>query len=810
MKNILLKTRALLLVLLTSASAYAGSPNAHVQIFHNCADPLAANVSVYADFGFGQQLIDNNFAFREATAFLSVPSGVAITAYVKAPGASASDPAIYSQVLPALAPDSSYILVASGVVGSGFAANPNSLSTAFSIKILAPARRTAFAAGKVEFAVFHGATDAPAVDVNISNGGPTLVSNAAYGDASPYLSVNPTWYAIDVAPAGNATPVASYVADLTTLGGGSAVVFASGFLTPLNNNNGAAFGLFAVLADGTVIELPQQTNANVQVIHNCADPAADSVDVYVDGTLALDNFKFRTATPFIPLLAGVNHSIAVAPASSTSVGDALATFNGINLTANENYTVIASGVVLGGFAANPNSLSTAFDLKVLPNARNTGSNGSLIDFNVFHGATDAPGVDVRVRSGGPLLVNNAKYGDATAYLGVPPTYYQLEVLTEDSATVVNTWIANLSGLQGRAATVFASGFLTPSANNNGAAFGLFAALDNGTVVAFPIRTTAGFQLVHNAADPAVDSVDVYVNGAKFFDNFKFRTASPLIQGVLTAGFPQQIGIAPGNSTSVNDTVWSATLFFNTNQNYVAIASGVVGTGFAANPDSRSTAFDVLVKTPSQTLAGNGTDFDFFVVHGATDAPTVDVKVQGGPTIVDNAAYSDMTGYLPVPAASYVVDLQDGTGTTTIASYVADLSTLGGQAGIVLASGFLTPSANNNGKPFGLFLVTNQGGPFVPLPLYNSISEEAAAIGLNMFPNPSNGTLFINFDLNETENVTVNITDLNGRVVKQVLNNSSLNGRQNLTADLSDLSNGMYMARIITSTKSVNSKFTLNR
>ena len=232
MKQIFQKTKSVLLALLTSATAYAGLPNAHVQIFHNCADPAAANVSVYVDYGSGQQLVDNNFAFREATSFLSLPSNTAITAYVKAPGASAADPAIYSQVLPALAPDSSYILVASGVVGSGFATNPNSLSTAFGIKLLAPARRTAFAAGKVEFAVFHGATDAPAVDVNISNGGPTLVSNAAYGDASAYLSVDPTWYAIDVAPAGNATPVASYVADLSTLAGGSAVVFASGFLTP--------------------------------------------------------------------------------------------------------------------------------------------------------------------------------------------------------------------------------------------------------------------------------------------------------------------------------------------------------------------------------------------------------------------------------------------------------------------------------------------------------------------------------------------------------------------------------------------------
>ena len=78
-----------------------------------------------------------------------------------------------------------------------------------------------------------------------------------YGEFSDYRFLRARNYRLDVTPAGDKyTVVASFQADLRGLEGGAAVVFASGFLSPGDNQDGAAFGLYAALPDGNVIALP--------------------------------------------------------------------------------------------------------------------------------------------------------------------------------------------------------------------------------------------------------------------------------------------------------------------------------------------------------------------------------------------------------------------------------------------------------------------------------------------------------------------------------------------------------------------------
>ncbi|MEO8591203.1 MAG: DUF4397 domain-containing protein [Flavobacteriales bacterium] len=452
--------------------------------------------------------------------------------------------------------------------------------------------------------------------------------------------------------------------------------------------------------------------ARLQVVHNCADLAAAEVDVYVNGALLLDDFAFRTATPFIDVPAGVPLSVAIAPGSSTGVADAIFT-QPVTLDDGGSYQVVASGTV----SPTGYSPATPFSLAVFADAREA-AQGPGTDVLVFHGATDAPTVDVFESAVvSTTIVNDASYGDFAGYLELPTLDFTLQVRTADNSTIVAAYAAPLQtlGLQGAALTVLASGFLNPANNSNGPAFGLWVALPSGgPLVELPSTAipTARLQAIHNSADLAAAEVDVYLNGALLVDDFAFRTATPFVD--VQAGVDLTLSIAPANSTSVADAIANFPYNLPAGGSFILVANGIVSaTGY--NP---ATPFDMLVFADAREAAqGPGTDV--LVLHGATDAPTVDVFESAvvSTTIVNDASYGDFAGYLELPTLDFTLQVRTADNSTIVAAYAAPLQTLGlqGAALTVLASGFLNPANNSNGPAFGLWVALPSGGPLVELP-----------------------------------------------------------------------------------------------
>jgi hypothetical protein len=153
------------------------------------------------------------------------------------------------------------------------------------------------------------------------------------------------------------------------------------------------------------------------------------------------------------------------------------------------YAAIANGVLdPNSFAPNPDGIGTGFQLLLQPMAQESAS-GSDVEFYAVHGSTDAPTVDIIARGVG-TLIENVPYTAVSGYQAVPPGVYTIDIADSSGTTVVASFELDVSGLAGSAASVIASGFLNPTSNENGPAFGLIVVLPDGNVLVLPSVPTS--------------------------------------------------------------------------------------------------------------------------------------------------------------------------------------------------------------------------------------------------------------------------------------------------------------------------------
>ncbi len=317
---------------------------------------------------------------------------------------------------------------------------------------------------------------------------------------------------------------------------------------------------------------------------------------------------------------------------------------------------------------------------------------------------------------------------------------------------------------------------------------------------FAFAQTARVQVIHNCADLAADSVDVYLGTDKAIDNFAFRTATGFFDA--PAGVPIIVSIAPKGSDTVTDAIYSDTLTLMSGEKYVVVANGIVSpSGYT--PGVSTVPFRLSVYSGAREVSTTAGSTDVLVMHGCTDAPQVDVRA-GSTVLVDNIPFGSFnsTGYVTLPESDYTVAVTTADGATTVANYSVPLNTLnlGDSAITVLASGFLDSTVNSNGKSFGLWVATRMGGALIPLPkVPTSITNINKEADVTIYPNPANDVLYFT-DKSGVANNTVSIMDVSGKVVTTVKNVS------NASFSLTNLSAGVYFVRVQSERGTTTTKF----
>lgn len=439
---------------------------AMLQVIHNSPYEASAIVDVYVN----DEILLDDFAFRDATPFVEVPSGVDLEIDITAPDAADSSSPVYSVTVNL--EDMNYVAMAAGDPASG-EGQPQ-----FGLALSNLGRTVAENVENAEFYVVHGSPDAPTVDIVARDVG-TLVDDVSFPNfADDYISVPPANYTIDITPGESQDIVVSYEADLSGAAGGALVVAASGFLTPKSESD-PGFGLLAVFADGTTALLPaaEAPSARLQVIHNSPFAAASSVDVYANGSLLLDNFEFRDASPFVDVPSGVDITldITAADASDNSSPVFSATVN----LESKTYIAMAAGDPLGTEG------QPAFGLAVTDIGQESSVNTDNVEFLVVHGSPDAPAVNVAARGIG-TLIEGLSYPDFDSdYISVGAGIYTIDVAAAaDPGHVLASFEADLTAATGASIVVSASGFLAPRTETD-PSFGLLAVFADGSTAMLP-------------------------------------------------------------------------------------------------------------------------------------------------------------------------------------------------------------------------------------------------------------------------------------------------------------------------------------
>ena len=221
--------------------------------------------------------------------------------------------------------------------------------------------------------------------------------------------------------------------------------------------------------------------ARIQLIHNSADAAVQMVDVWLDQTLIIDNFKFRMAAPFMDAPAGIEFTIAVTSPESPDPGNPLWSQN-YTLTEGGTYIMVLDGII----STSGYDPAIPFDIAVFPDGRETGSQPDVTDMLAHHGSTDTPTIDIyETGIGLGQLVDNLSYAGFDGYMELPINNYIFEVRDESGANIIKAYSASFLdlNLKGKAITLVASGFMDPGNNSGGPAFGLYVRLFEKTLVA---------------------------------------------------------------------------------------------------------------------------------------------------------------------------------------------------------------------------------------------------------------------------------------------------------------------------------------
>lgn len=410
--------------------------------------------------------------------------------------------------------------------------------------------------------VVHASPDAPAVDVYAEGQSEPLVKNAAYGAASPYLTVPAGTYTIQLRPAGapsTDSPVYS-TGPLSLAANAKVTAIAVGLIASTDDAN--KFRVLPLAESFT--SAPDK--ATVRIVHASADAPAVGIDVGNDNAMSpevpsLARFA-DTGAAGIQLEAGKALQVGIVADGKTATA-----FTTPELPAGGELFVIATGLL----SKLPRETS-GFSLLAVGPSGAIGFVKQNPTIYALHASPDAPAVDLFV--GSTELADNLAFGAITKPIQVPPGSYNVDFFATSAGTARpagSPAVTKSTGAleSGQRYLVAASGFLVRSGAANG--FGLFAQAENFDLSDASKGAVRAWHLSPDA--PKVD-IGTFASGSitPVFAGVEYPNASAAA-GVLLPPASYSIGVSPAGMNSTVAATFTLPVVAGTRN--IAIAAGAI-------------------------------------------------------------------------------------------------------------------------------------------------------------------------------------------------------------------------------------------
>ena len=292
--------------------------------------------------------------------------------------------------------------------------------------------------------------------------------------------------------------------------------------------------------------------------------------------------------------------------------------------------------------------------------------------------------------------------------------------------------------------------------------------------------TARLQVIHNAPDSAVASIDIYVGDDRVVDDLSFREGTAFFD--IVAEGVVDFAVTAADADDASSPLFTVAYELEPGLAYQLVATGILGDDFT-----------LLAPGATESPSTDPDRVAVRVVQGAPDLPRSDVHANGE-ALFDRLVYQDVSPYLEVAPAAVTVDISTTDAAVPVGSYVIDLSGTGGEAVTILASGYLAP---DEGQPaLALLVVSADGSEALVQPVVTpaAIGPESSTLALSV-PNPLRGAMAVQYETAAGGPVRLEVFDARGRRVAVLVEGSVPAGPQTATLDTSALSAGTYVVRL---------------